>query len=56
MSYCACMRFVSLIAALTLALAACGGGSSRTTHARYPGAALTFDRTTQDPKALEIAD
>lgn len=51
------MRFASLIAALTLALApACGGGSSRTTFARYPGAAVTFDRTAQDPKAVEIAD
>jgi hypothetical protein len=49
------MRFVTLIAALMLALAACGG-PSRTTYARYPGSALTFDRTTADPKALEIAD
>ena len=48
------MRFVSLLAALTLA-AGCGG-PARTTQARYPGAALTFDRTTQDAKALEIAD
>ena len=37
-------------------MAACGGGSSRTTYARYPGAAMTFDRTMQDAKALEIAD
>lgn len=48
------MRFVSLLAALTLA-AGCGG-PARTTQARFPGAALTFDRTTQDAKALEIAD
>lgn len=49
------MRFVSLLAALTLAVTACGG-PSRTTYARYPGAAITFDRTAQDAKALEIAD
>jgi hypothetical protein len=46
------MRIVTLLAAF--ALLACGPG--RTTFARYPGAADTFDRTAQDPKALEIAD
>jgi hypothetical protein len=47
----------AVLAAATLAiaaLAACGPG--RTTFARYPGAAPNFDRTAQDPKALEIAD
>ena len=50
-------RFVSLFAALVLALAvpACGG-ASRTTYARHPGGALVFDRTSQDVKALELAD
>jgi hypothetical protein len=48
-------RFVSVFAALVLAVAACGG-SSRTTYARHPGAALMFDRTSQDAKAIEIAD
>lgn len=47
------MRLVSLAIALVLT-AACG--ASRTTYARYPGGALTFDRTAQDAKALEIAD
>ena len=47
------MRFVPLLAALTLATA-CGPG--RSTYARYPGGAVTFDRTTQDAKALELAD
>ncbi len=44
-------------AALALAaatLVACGPG--RSTFARYPGATPEFDRTAQDPKALEIAD
>ncbi len=50
-------RLVSLFAALVLAAApACGGGSSRTTYARHPGAALVFDRTAQDAKAVELAD
>jgi hypothetical protein len=48
------MRFASL--ALTLALAACGGGSNRSTFARYPGAPVAYDRTAQDAKAVEIAD
>jgi len=48
------MRLLSF--ALALALAAACGGPSRTTYARYPGGALTFDRATQDAKALEIAD
>jgi hypothetical protein len=47
------MRFVSLLAAISLATA-CGPG--RTTYARYPGGAELFDRTSQDAKALEIAD
>lgn len=48
------MRFVSLLAALSLATAACGPG--RSTYARYPGGAVQFDRTSQDAKAIEIAD
>ncbi len=48
------MRFVSLLAALSLATAC--GGPSRTTYARYPGGAEVFDRTSQDAKALELAD
>lgn len=47
------MRFVSLLAALTLAIAC---GPSRSTYARYPGGAVQFDRTSQDAKALELAD
>src|ERR1043165_565681 len=42
------------IALLVGVLASCGGG--RTTFARYPNASIAFDRTTQDPKALEVAD
>ncbi len=45
------MRIVSLLA---VALLACGPG--RTTFARYPGAAPTFERATQDAKAVDIAD
>lgn len=45
------MRFSLL---LTFALAACGPG--RTTFARYPGAAIVFDRNASDPKAVAIAD
>lgn len=45
------MRIVFLFA---LVLLACGPG--RTTFARYPGAAPTFERTTQDAKAVEVAD
>jgi hypothetical protein len=48
------MRFASL--ALCLALAACGGGSNRSTFARYPGSPAAFDRTAQDAKAVEVAD
>src|SRR4051794_32848537 len=47
------MRNVALTAA-TLALIACGPG--RSTFARHPGASVTFDRASQDSKALEIAD
>ncbi|NVB82627.1 MAG: hypothetical protein HOV81_29875 [Kofleriaceae bacterium] len=43
--------FATLAAA---ALLACGPG--RSTFARYPGAPAAFDRSAQDPKALEIAD
>ena len=39
---------------LVLVIAACGAG--RTTYARFPGAATTFNRAGSDPKALEIAD
>jgi hypothetical protein len=46
------MRIAHCIAALTLV--ACGPG--RTTFARYPGAAPTFDRASADPKALAVAD
>jgi len=46
------MRIAPCIAALTLI--ACGPG--RTTFARYPGAAPTFDRASADPKALAVAD
>jgi hypothetical protein len=53
-SYVAGMRLVSLLAVLVIATAC--GGPSRTTYARYPGGALAFDRTSQDAKALEIAD
>lgn len=49
------MRMLSAVVGLVLVgLAACGGG--RTTFARYPNASLAFDRTGQDPKALEVAD
>jgi hypothetical protein len=50
------MRIASLLSAalLALALSACGPG--RTTFARYPGAPVAFERTAQDPKALELAD
>lgn len=37
-----------------LSAASCGPG--RTTFARYPNAAPTFDRATSDPKAVELAD
>ncbi len=39
---------------LALITSACGPG--RTAFARYPGAATAFDRTSQDAKALAIAD
>jgi hypothetical protein len=48
------MRSIVLISVLVGVLAACGGG--RTTFARYPEASVAFDRTAQDPKALEVAD
>jgi hypothetical protein len=51
------MRFTRcfvLVAVLVIAGWSCGPG--RTTFARYPGAATTFDRAGSDPKALEIAD
>jgi hypothetical protein len=47
------MRILPLLTAVVLA-AGCGGG--RTTFARYPNSSVTFDRTTQDAKALAIAD
>ena len=47
------MRIAALFMTVLLA-AACGPG--RTTYARYPGAPAAFDRTTQDQKAMEIAD
>lgn len=50
------MRITSLIFVATVAVGAAACGSSRTTYARYPQAAATFDRAAQDPKALEIAD
>jgi hypothetical protein len=37
-----------------LALAACG--SSRSTHASYPGAPAAFDKAASEPKAVEIAE
>jgi hypothetical protein len=46
------MRIIYSLA--TLALVACGPG--RTTFARYPGSAPTFDRAAADQKALAIAD
>ena len=46
------MRILHVIAAC--GLVACGPG--RSTFARYPGASATFERSAQDPKALEIAD
>lgn len=49
------MRILSGVLGLILVgLLACGGG--RTTFARYPAASVAFDRTAQDPKALEVAD
>lgn len=49
------MRITSIMFVATLALgAACG--ASRSTYARYPQAAATFDRAAQDPKALAVAD
>lgn len=45
------MRIVSLFAFVLLA---CGPG--RTTFARYPGGTPAFERTTQDAKAVEVAD
>lgn len=50
------MRITSLIFVAALAAGAAACGSSRSTYARYPEAAATFDRAAQDPKALEIAD
>jgi hypothetical protein len=50
-SYGSGMRFALILAFLLLA---CGPG--RTTHARYPGGSVAFERTAQDQKALEIAD
>jgi hypothetical protein len=47
------MRIV-LAVPIALALLACGPG--RTTHARHPGASVTFDRAASDPRALAIAD
>ena len=47
------MRIAALLLS-TLLASACGPG--RTTYARHPGAAVAFDRTSQDAKALEIAD
>jgi hypothetical protein len=44
--------FVGLI--ISGLVGGCGGG--RTTWARYPNAAIAFDRAAQDPKALEVAD
>ena len=46
------MRIAPCLAVLTLI--ACGPG--RTTFARYPGSAPTFDRASADPKALAVAD
>jgi hypothetical protein len=46
------MKMTILLAALEAASCA----PSRTTMARYPNAAPTFDRAKSDPKALELAD
>src|SRR3954471_9287316 len=51
------MRILSsFVLVLGLATAAACGGPSRTTYARYPTASATFDRASQDPKALAVAD
>jgi hypothetical protein len=50
------MRITSFMFVATLALGAAACGPSRTTYARYPEAAATFDRSAQDPKALAVAD
>jgi hypothetical protein len=42
--------------ALCLVVVASACGPGRSTFARYPGSAPTFDRASQDPKALAIAD
>ena len=52
MRYRAGMRIFHCIAAM--ALFACGPG--RSTFARHPGGPATFDRASQDPKALAVAD
>jgi hypothetical protein len=52
------MRSISIAISVGFVVAgfvsACG--SSRTTYARYPNASVAFDRSAQDPKALEVAD
>jgi hypothetical protein len=51
LSYGSRMRLALIVSLFVLA---CGPG--RTSHARYPGGSVAFDRTAQDQKALEIAD
>jgi hypothetical protein len=48
------MKATIVATAISLAAVSCGPG--RTTFARYPGSAPTWDRAKQDPKAVEIAD
>ncbi len=47
---------MKLVIVLAFLVAVGCGGPSRTTYARYPGAAVTFDRASATPETLEIAD